>query len=231
MQPRGHADIQNPLQKNPFQTELFRLQPQRFGKPQQHPHHQHRADELGSYGCNRRPGNAHAQNHHAQQIHENIHNTGNGKEDQGPPGVSHGPQNAGAHIVHHGGQRSGKVQPDVGLGIGKAGVRGAHDDQKPGRGEHAEGSDDETQNQRQRHAGVQGILSSPVVAGPVELGQQHRCAGAETDEEAVQQIHQRGGGAHGGKGLGTHEPAHNDGIHGIVKLLEEGSQQNREEKS
>ena len=77
---------------------------------------------------------------------------------------------------------------------------------------------------------MQSILGSAPVPCAIELGQQHRCAGAEPNEEAVQQIHQRGGGAHGGKGLSTHKPAHNDGVHGIVELLEEGSQQDGEEK-
>ena len=77
---------------------------------------------------------------------------------------------------------------------------------------------------------MQSILSSAPVSCAIELGQQHRCAGAEADEKAVQQIHQRGGGAHGGKGLGAYEPAHDNCVHGIVKLLEEGSQQDGEEK-
>ena len=230
MQPGGDANVQNPPQKIPFQPQFSGLQTNILRKPAQYHHHQRRADDLGGHGGNGRPGHPHFQNDHAEQIHENIHNTGNGQEDERPPGIAHGPQDSGTHVIHHGGQGPGKVQPDIGLGIGQAAVRGAHVYQNPGGGENAQGGDNQSQNQGQGHAGMQGILSSAPVSRAIELGQQHRGAGAEADEEAVQQIHQRGGGAHGGKGLGAYEPAHDNCVHGIVKLLEEGSQQDGEEK-
>ena len=50
-------------------------------------------------------------------------------------------------------------------------------------------------------------------------------------KEAVDHIHQGTGGPHRRQGLGADEPANDDGIHRIVHLLEEGSQQNGKEKA
>ena len=77
---------------------------------------------------------------------------------------------------------------------------------------------------------MEGILHALLTFRAVKLGQQHRRAGAQPDEKAVHQVQQRGGRPHRRQRLGADEPADDDGVHGIVHLLEKASQQNGKEK-
>ena len=77
--------------------------------------------------------------------------------------------------------------------------------------------------------------------GPAELfpvfraeavGDDHRCAGGQAGEQAHHELNDdRGGAAHGGQGVGAHELAHDDGVHGVIKLLEEGAGGDGEEEA
>ena len=77
---------------------------------------------------------------------------------------------------------------------------------------------------------MEGVLHTLLTFRAVKLGQQNRRAGAQADEEAVHQVQQRRGGPHRRQRPGTDKPADDDGIHGIVHLLEKASQQNGKEK-
>ena len=77
---------------------------------------------------------------------------------------------------------------------------------------------------------MQGFLNPFMIIGTEKLGNQNGGTAAETDKEAVQQTDEGTGGTDGSQSLSSDEPAHNDGIHSVVHLLEEGTQQNREEK-
>ena len=77
---------------------------------------------------------------------------------------------------------------------------------------------------------MQGFPDTAVITGAEKLGDQHRGTAAQTNEKTVQQADQRTGGTYGSQCLGTHKPAHNDGIHSVIHLLEESAQQNGEEK-
>ena len=68
-------------------------------------------------------------------------------------------------------------------------------------------------------------------AGAEVLGDGHHRTGRQAGEDAHRQVDDDGGGAHGGQGHLAHEPAHHQGVHRIVELLEKGAQQDGEEES
>ena len=64
-----------------------------------------------------------------------------------------------------------------------------------------------------------------------ELGDSDRGAGGESGKESHDQGHDLGGGAsHAGERLLSHKLPHDHTVYGIVKLLEKGAQQDREEE-
>ena len=77
---------------------------------------------------------------------------------------------------------------------------------------------------------MEGILHALLTFRAVKLGQQHRRAGAQSDEKAVHQVQQCGGRPHRRQRPGADEPADDDGVHGIVHLLEKAPKQNGKEK-
>ena len=78
---------------------------------------------------------------------------------------------------------------------------------------------------------MNGLTGFRCSACAVILGDNHRCTGGKTHEEAHQQVDNgTSGAAHGSQRLGSHEIAHNNGVHRVVQLLKKGSQQNGEEE-
>ena len=230
MQPRRHADVENAFQKLALEPDFFQRKPGFLRLTEQRHRDHPRADHLRKNRCNGSPRHAHFQHHHAHDIQNDIDAAGGHQENGRPPGIPHGPENARAHVVEHGGNRAAKVDFYVQDGVVQAAFRGVHHPQKPGAEAVAQQHHHRAQQQRQRHAGMECVLHTLLTFRAVKLGQQNRRAGAQADEEAVHQVQQRRGGSHRRQRPGTDKPADDDGIHGIVHLLEKASQQNGEEK-
>lgn len=137
------------------------------------------------------PGNAHFQPYHAHQVQHNVHAAGHGQEHHRSPGVAHSPQDAGTHVVHHGGQRTKEINADVDLGICQAVFRGVHLPQQCRTGENTQRHGGQAQHHGEGHAGVQGIPAPGQIVTAIQLGQQHRGTGAQTNEKTVKQVDQR----------------------------------------
>ena len=77
---------------------------------------------------------------------------------------------------------------------------------------------------------MQGAHHTVLVSRAKKLGQNNGGAGADADKKAVDHIHQRPCGAHGGQRFGADKAADDNGICGVIHLLEKGAQQNGKEK-
>ena len=76
--------------------------------------------------------------------------------------------------------------------------------------------------------GLPQVFSLP---GAVILGDDHCGPGGEAHKEVHQKVDEhRCGAAYRAQGGGTHKVPHDDGVHRVVELLEEGAQQDGEEK-
>ena len=169
--------------------------------------------------------------HHEEQVQHDVGQTGGDQKIEGALGVAHGPQDAGAHVVEEGGDASGEVDPQVDGGVGQHIGRRAHQPQGgPGGGDPQHG-DAHAGGQGQGDGRVDGAAEALRVPGAVPLGDDHRGPRGEPHEEVHQKVDEhRRGATHGGQSLLAHEVAHDDGVHRVVELLEEGAQQDGEEK-
>ena len=66
------------------------------------------------------------------------------------------------------------------------------------------------------------------VSCAIVLGEKRAAAHAQSDQDGGQKGHQRIGRAHSRKGVGSNAPAHHQGIHQIVDLLEHITRNHRQ---
>ena len=170
------------------------------------------------------------QHGHKQQVQRHVQNTGGHQKEHGAAGITHGPQDTRAHVIHHRAQGTRKVNADIGHGVRHAAFRHVHQAQHLTAQAHAQHREHRAQQQRQGNAGMHGVRHPLPVLCSIKLGENHRRAGADADEEAIDHVHQRPGGSHRRQGLSAHQAAHDDGVHGVVHLLEKSAQQDREKE-
>ncbi len=143
---------------------------------------------------------------------------------EGPPAVPQGRQDALEGVVHDDGRRPGEIPAEVGLRLGQdAGVR-AHPAQDVGGQQHPHPGEEQAAEEAEEHVGVDGLADPVPILGPEVPGDHHPRAGGRPVEEADEQVDQRPRGADGGQGLLAQEVAHDDGVGGVVELLEELAQ-------
>ena len=165
------------------------------------------------------------QHRHKQQIQHHVQNAGHHQKEHGTLGIAHGTQDARAHVIDHRTNGTGKVNAQVGGGIGHAVFRCPHPPHHPATEADSNRRKHDTQQQRQRHTGMDGIRHTLAVPRPVGLGKHHGGTGTDTDKKAVDHAHQRAGGPHRCQRFGAHQTANDDGIHRVVHLLEKCSHQ------
>ncbi len=227
LEPRRQADYHNTPQHCGIKGDLPRLQVVYLGGAGKGENHQHRADDLGKEGPQGNPQHPQGDVDHQKDIQNNVYQAASHQEVQGPAGIPHRPENAGAHVIDKVGDDAQKVDSDIGNGVGKDIGRGVHGDQGHGGDDPADNHEGKSPRQRKGHGGVDGPLCAVAVPGAVELRDDYRRAGGDTHKQPHQKVDEgAGSSAHRGQGLLAHKPPHNHGIGGVVKLLEKGPQQN-----
>ena len=230
LQSRRDANVKDAFQQPALKADLFQREPCFFRLTEQRHRDHPRADHLREDRRDGSPRHAQLQHHHAQDVQHDVDPAGSHQEHGRFSGIAHGPENARAHVVEHGGDRPAKIDFDVQNGVVHAAFRGVHQPQNFRAEGVAQRHHHRAQHKRQRHAGMEGILHALLTFRAVKLGQQHRRAGAQSDEKAVHQVQQCGGSPHRRQRPGADEPADDDGVHGIVHLLEKAPKQNGKEK-
>ena len=230
MQSRRDANVKDAFQQPALEADLFQGEPCLLRLAEQCSRDHPRADHLGENRGNGGSRHAHFQHHHAYDVQNDVDPAGRHQEDGRFSGIAHDPKDSRAHVVEHGGDRAAKIEFYVQNGVVHAAFRSVHQPQNFGAEGVAQNHHRRTQHKRQRHAGMKGVLHALLTFRAVKLGQQHRRAGAQSNEKAVHQAQQRGGRPHRRQRPGTDETADDDGIHGIVHLLEKAPQQNGKEK-
>ena len=198
-----------------------------LGQVQQAQHHADRLGDDGGDGC--RP-HAPAEHAHKQQVKGDV---GEGRDDQvvqGAAAVAQGVHDAGEGVVHNHRADPGKVAAEVADSvIHHLGV-GLHPPQQRGGEAHAHGGEEDAAEQAQQHRGVDGA-GHPVIVPRAEIaGDGHTRAGGRTGEEADHQEHQRARGADGGQGVIPQESADDQRVGGVIELLKELAEKNRDGK-
>ena len=121
-----------------------------------------------------------AEHQHQQQIQHDVAPGGGDEEVQGPAGVPHRPENAGAHVIDQQARDAGKIDGQIRRGLRQHLRRGVHQVQHGWDQSQAQGRERRAQHQGQHHGRVDGIpdLFGPV--GPVVLADDHHGPGRWT---------------------------------------------------
>ena len=198
--------------------------------PHELSHNHHAADPLGDHcgdGC---PRNSHMEAADKEKIQDHIHHAGHSQINQRMGGISHSPEHAGSHIVEQRKGNSCKINHQVQGGIGKHVLRNTDGLKKrPGKGK-AQRSENHAEQGSESHGGVNcpahlmSLLRSKILRNhnPGACGEPHK--------KSHQHVDNRCGGSHCRQGTGTHIIPHHVGVHRIVELLKEISDQQRHRK-
>ena len=192
----GHAYLHNGGHGLPVELELAgeELEGGALGA-HEGDHHQHRRQHLGSHGGNGHTQHPQRNDHHQQQIQHDVAQRGGNEEVQGPAGIPHRPEHAGAHVVDHVGDHAQEVDPLIEDGPRQGVGGGFHGPEGPGRQHKAHHGKDRPNNDRQKHGGVDAPVDLLPLAGAVSLGDDHHRAGGQAGENAHGQVDDDAGGA------------------------------------
>ena len=168
---------------------------------------------------------------HEDQVQHDVDTGAEHQEVQGTAAVANGTEDTGAHIVQHQTGNTAEVDLQIGLGLHKHILRSFHQGQHDGGQENAHHRADEADDQGKRNGGVHRLVDAFGVFGAKALGDDHTGTHRHTGEEAHQHIDDGGSGTHRRQRLFADELAHHDGVHGIIKLLEQIADHQRQGKS
>ena len=108
--------------------------------------------------------------------------------------------------------------------------RGVHQPQHQRRGPDPHSGEHQAGGQSQHDGGMDSLAQLFPVFRPVILGDDHRSPGGQTAEKADQGVDDGAGAAHGGQGLLAHKVSHDERIHGVIQLLKQIAQHQRNGK-
>ena len=162
--------------------------------------------------------------HHVQH---NIEAGGHGKKYQCRPGIAHGAQHGGEQIVEERKDQTAQNKTEIGRAVAGQFLRRLDQteqwlQQRKGCG---------AEHQRDREAGCQhgehALSEIRSASRAVLLTEEDGCTHAEPVEHEDEEIHHRAGDPGGGKGCSAEKAAYHEGIHGVVKLLEQAAEKQR----
>ena len=180
---------------------------------------------LGDDGGQGGPLHAHAKAGHEQNIQHHIDDHRGDEKQQGGAAVTQGTQDAGAEIVQNGGPGAHKDDEDIGVRVVVDLGGGVNQTEnviggEEGKHRQAQG-EDQAQPDQLPGAAADGL----GIPGTEALGDGNGEAGADAQSEAQHQKVQRSGGAYGGKGVDTQQPAHDNAVGQAIKLLKQVAHQ------
>ena len=135
--------------------------------------------------------------------------------------VAGGLQYAHQHVVHYQTGGAGKIDAQIFAGFDKYFLRCAHPTEHRRGDGHADQRDQHTEDQPHGHRGVHGQSGLTGIVRADVVGDHHARAGGEAHEEADEQVDERRVGAHSRKGVFTQVISDDQGVRGVVELLEQ----------
>ena len=139
--------------------------------------------------------------------------------------VAHGLEDAHGNIIEEYRQAAVEIRPEVGDGVGQHIRRRTHPPQQLGCQHHAHHRQDQAAGDAEGQTGVDGQLEIFPVPSAVVLGDQHARAQGGALQEADNHKDQIGRGTDGGQGLLADKVADDQGVGGVVELLEQIAQE------
>lgn len=187
-------------------------------------------NELGDDGGVGHAFHAHAHTHNEGQVQHDVDHRTDDEEVQGPAAVAYRPQDARAHIIEHQAGNAAKIDPQIDLGLHEHILGRFHQLQHGGGQQNAHRRAHQSDDQGQGDGGVDCFVDALGILCAKPLGDDDAGAHRNAREKAHQHIDDGGGGAHRSQCLFADIVAHHDGVHRVVKLLEQIADHQRQSK-
>ena len=189
---------------------------------------QYAGNQLAQVGGNGSARHAHPQPYDEHKVQHDIGHRRPCQIHQRAAGVAGGVQDAGGHVIHHAEQHPAKVDADIGHGIGQHLGGGVHGHQQSPPAGNAAHRQQKPHDHRNGKGGVHRLAGLPAITRAQILRYHHARAHGKPLTEADEQVDGRPAGAHGGKGVAAHKIAHDDAVGGVVHLLQQVAEDQRQ---
>ena len=186
--------------------------------------------ELGDDGGNGYTGHTPSKAHHKQKVQNDIGQTGRHQEKQRHHRVAHAPQHTGDDIVIGHAGNAQEIDDQVRRCHIKDLCRRIHHTQKRRHQQRADDHNKKGSQQSQCDNRSHRVRQLGTAFGAKILSYYHIGSGGNTHKQHQKQIDHGTAGAHGGQGIVPHIAAHHNGVHRVVKLLSQISNQQRDGK-
>lgn len=175
---------------------------------------------LGNDGGPRGTGDAHMKYLHRNNVQHNIHSGGQQQEIQRGTGIAQRADDAGQNVVQNDSGNAQENDENIGIGFLEKVFLGIHQHQNFFAGQTGGQGDDNGKTNGQIGGVCHKFAQTDIIFLPEFLGNGDGEAGTHAGAEAQHQKVNRAGGANACQGVDAQIFAHDDGIHHIVKLLE-----------
>lgn len=122
-------------------------------------------------------------------------------------------------VIEAGEGQTCKNNEKVGFCVRDKLVRGVDQFQDRIEKDHTHAADDEGDDHAEKKSGEDFLPVFLRVSSAVELTEDYRDSDTEPVEDKNKQVHETAGDSHGGESIASEEPADDQGISGVVKLL------------
>jgi len=188
------------------------------------------ADKLGYNRCRRSRSYAPFEYGDKEQIKEDVRNGGNDKVVKRVSAVTDCVKDSRCYIIHKGSKHAVKIRSEVENGIGEHVGGGAHPAQHVGREDNAHNRQNHTAHKAEGDVRMYGAAHILLVLGAEEFCNYNARAHGNTVKQSHDHKDKIAGGAYSGKGLLIYEISYDQSVCGVVKLLEQITEKNRESK-
>lgn len=221
---RRKAHLDNPNAHHLVKTYLLQGDPVGLIRLQQKAHGKHTGNKLAEYRSDGCTGNAHPQEGYQDNIQNDIGDGSDSQIDQRTLGISHGIQYAGNHVIQHGKNRSRKINFQIDDGFRQDLFRRVHPQEQRSADQNAQDAHDNAQEKGDGDGSMDRFLNPVPILPPQVLGDDDPGTHGRTLGEGDDQKNHGSAGSHGCQRIGANAFSHDDGVKGIVKLLQQVSQ-------
>ena len=188
---------------------------------------QHTGDQLADVGGDGRTRHAHLQPGDEHQVEDDVGDGSAGEVDDRAAGVARRVEDAGRHVVDDAEQHAAEVELHISHGVAEDFFRGVHPDQQAAADGDAAHRQDEAEDDRDGQRGVDGDARFLFIFCAEILAHDDACADGHALTETDEQVDGRAAGTHSGQSVAAQKVADDDGVGGVVKLLEQVAQDER----
>ena len=195
LQSRRKSDPDDPVEHSSIKTDLSQFQAMHVLRPHQYPQYQHSTERLRQNRGQCSSRHTHTQADDKCNIQHNICQAAGNQKIQRSLGISHSPQDAGAHVVDQIPDDSQKINADIGRRRPQNILGCRHRAQCPWCRRNTHDHHAYSRHQTERNGGMYSIAYHLGAFCSIILGNNDRGTAGQSHEKSHQQLDQRTGAA------------------------------------